>query len=85
MCWKTRKPVNLITIIVIIIIISGSSTSVVFIIIIIIIIIIDAIVITINIVKMRVSVFTGDINRTASYWSFCAGYTFSIAAVAISS
>ena len=34
---------------------------------------------------MRMSVFTGDINRTAFYWSFCAAYTFSMAAVAISS
>ena len=66
---------NLITIIVIII--SGSSSIVV------VIIVINVIVITINMVKMRVSVFAGDIDRIASYCSFCAAYTFSIAAVAI--
>ena len=69
--------------IIIIFIISGISSIIV--VVIIIFIIINVIVIIINIVRMRVSAFTGDINRTASYWSFCPAYTFSIAAVAISS
>ena len=54
--------------IIIIFIISGISSIIV--VVIIIFIIINVIVIIINIVRIRVSACTGDINRTASYWSF---------------